>query len=170
MEKAKDILKGHNATVEGLELPDDFSKILEWHRDILSAEGRSSFLGQYLTDKSLLHEDIVGHVENTKNVSHKQQLEAYDNCARLRPIWDDLASKYDVILTPSVVDEAPVGSNTGDMVSPSCEVYLWYFADFQVVFLLAVDGNPRSGTEHSWFCWREWFADRFDSCGPSIHG
>ena len=118
MEKAKEIVKKHGASAEEVELPDDFSKVLDWHRDILNAEGRASFLGQYLTDKDKLHDDIVGYAENRQNVNHKRQLEAYDNCARLRPIWDDLAKKYDVILTPSIVDEAPIGpENTGDMVS-----------------------------------------------------
>ena len=117
MEKAKGILQQHGAGVEEVELPDDFGKVLEWHATVLAAEGRSSFLGQYLKDESMLHDDIVGYAENRRNVSHKGQLEAYDNCARLRPIWDGIASKYDVILTPSIVDEAPEGDNTGDMVS-----------------------------------------------------
>ena len=111
------ILKNHGALVEDVELPNDFSRVLDWHGAVLSGEGRTSFLGQYLMDKSRLHEDIVGHVENRKNVSRKQLLEAYDNCARLRPVFDEIASKYDLIITPSVVDEAPLGTdNTGDMV------------------------------------------------------
>jgi hypothetical protein len=64
-----------------------------------------------------MHDKITCHVEN-KTLTRKQQLEAYDGCARLRPVWDELASKYDAIFTPSVVDEAPVGiTNTGDAVS-----------------------------------------------------
>lgn len=93
MEKAKKILEGHGAEVVDVELTEDFGRILDWHAVVLATEGRSSFLGQYLTDKSKLHDDIVGYAENRKGVSHKQQLEAYDNCARLRPIWDELASK-----------------------------------------------------------------------------
>lgn len=57
-------------------------------------------------------------MENKTGLSRKKQLQAYDNCARLRPIWDELAAPYDVVITPSVVDEAPMGlENTGDMVS-----------------------------------------------------
>ena len=122
MEKAKEILEHHGAIVEDVELPDDFGKVLGWHSAVLAGEGRTSFQGQYLMDKSKLHEDIAGHVENRKKVSRKAQLEAYDNCARLRPVFDDIASKYDVILTPSVLDEAPLGiDNTGDMVSSAHE-------------------------------------------------
>ena len=118
MRKAREILEGHGAKVEEIELPKDFTNILEWHSAVLSGEGRTSFLGQYLTDKEKLHQDMIGHVENRKNISRKAQLAAYDECARLRPVWDGIAQKYDVVLTPSVVDEAPVGlESTGDMVS-----------------------------------------------------
>ena len=118
MGKAREILERHGAAVEDLELPDDFSKVLDWHATVLTAEGQSSFLGHYRTNKMMLHEDIKGHVENRKGISRKDQLEAYDNCARLRPMFDDLAGKYDAVITPSIVDEAPIGvENTGDMVS-----------------------------------------------------
>lgn len=121
MEKAKEILTAHGAEVSDVELPADqgFDKILNWHASVLAAEGKASFLGQYRTNKGLLHEDIVGHVENKKNISRADQLEAYDNCAWLRPVFDSIAAKYDMIITPSVVDEAPKGlENTGDMVCP----------------------------------------------------
>lgn len=61
---------------------------------------------------------LHGHVENTSRLSRKEQLESYDGCARLRPIWDRIASQYEVVLTPSVPDEAPLGlESTGDPVS-----------------------------------------------------
>lgn len=68
-----------------------------------------------------MHTKITPYIENTNpHVSRKAQLEAYDECARLRPVWDGIASKYDIAVTPSVVDEAPVDiSNTGDAVSSS---------------------------------------------------
>lgn len=60
----------------------------------------------------------MAHVENHKKLSRKAQLESYDGCAKLRPVWDEIASKYDAVFTPSVVDEAPVGiASTGDAVS-----------------------------------------------------
>jgi hypothetical protein len=67
-----------------------------------------------------------GHVENHTKLTRKAQLEAYDGCARLRLVWNDIASQYDALLTPSVVDEAPVGiESTGDAVSSS--PYLIFF-------------------------------------------
>ena len=61
----------------------------------------------------------MGRVENTKNISRKAQLVAYDDCIRLRLVWDDIASKYDAVFTLSVIDEAPVDiANTGSAVNP----------------------------------------------------
>ncbi len=67
-----------------------------------------------------MHPMLRGHVESHRNLTRKAQLEAYDGCARLRPVWDDIASQYDAVFTPSVVDEAPVGiESTVDAVSSS---------------------------------------------------
>lgn len=120
--KAKELLQQHGARVEDIELPEDFVKVTDWHEKVLAGEGRTSFLGNYLLAKDKLHELIVQHVENQKKFSRREQLDAYDGCARLRSVWDEIASKYDAILTPSVPDEAPLGlESTGDAVGlPDC--------------------------------------------------
>jgi hypothetical protein len=65
-----------------------------------------------------MHASFWGQVENASKLSRKAQLESYDGCARLRPVWDEIAGKYDAVFTPSVPDEATVGiDNTGDAVS-----------------------------------------------------
>lgn len=67
--------------------------------------------------KDKLSTFLHGHVENVSKLSRKEQLASYDGYARLRPVWDEIASRYDVVLTPSVVDEAPLGlESTGDAV------------------------------------------------------
>ena len=74
--------------------------------------------------KDKLHGTIRDHVENKIKLTRKDLLEGYDGCARLRPVWDEIASRYDAVITPSVVDEAPVGlESTGDSVS----LILFYF-------------------------------------------
>ena len=76
--------------------------------------------GDYLHARDKMHTMLHDHVENSTKLTRKAQLEAYDGCARLRPVWDELASRYDAIFTPSVVDEAPVGiHSTGDAVRGS---------------------------------------------------
>ncbi|OWP02981.1 hypothetical protein B2J93_3561 [Marssonina coronariae] len=114
-EKAKALLEDQGARVEEIELPEEFSKISEWHGRVCNGEGRASFLGNYLLAKDKLDPLIQGQVENASKLPRKAQLEAYDGCARLRPVWDDIASTFDAVLTPSVPDEAPLGiASTGD--------------------------------------------------------
>ena len=51
-------------------------------------------------------------------MSREALLESYDGSVRLRPIWDEIASKYSAVAVPSAVDDAPVGLKyTGDSVS-----------------------------------------------------
>jgi Asp-tRNA(Asn)/Glu-tRNA(Gln) amidotransferase A subunit family amidase len=45
-EKAQKLLSKHGATVSKLDLPEDFSKIHDWHGKVLAGEGRTSFLGR----------------------------------------------------------------------------------------------------------------------------
>lgn len=116
--KARALLAATGAIVEDIELLEDFAKVSEWHATALAGEGRNTFLGSYLMDKDKLAPSLRGYVENTKNLSRKALLEAQDGCARLRPIWDNIAKIYDAIVTPSVPDEAPLGlDSTGDAVS-----------------------------------------------------
>ncbi|RFU24667.1 hypothetical protein B7463_g11666, partial [Scytalidium lignicola] len=113
--KAKSLLEQHGTSVEEIELPKDFAMTSQWHANVLTGEGRTAFLGNYLLAKEKMHHSLHGHVENTKKLSRKAQLESYDSCARLRPEWDKIAGMYDAIITPSVPDEAPMGiGHTGD--------------------------------------------------------
>lgn len=122
--RAQEILKGHGAKIEDIEPPEGFEKILDWHADILTGEGRASFLGHSQLSShisksnpdAVLSADILRHLNNERAVTRTQLLQSYDSLAALRPIWDTIAAQYDIILTPSVVDEAPKGLEyTGDM-------------------------------------------------------
>jgi Asp-tRNA(Asn)/Glu-tRNA(Gln) amidotransferase A subunit family amidase len=43
--KAQELLKKHGACIEDMDLPRDFDKVPDWHRNVLAGEGRTSFLG-----------------------------------------------------------------------------------------------------------------------------
>jgi Asp-tRNA(Asn)/Glu-tRNA(Gln) amidotransferase A subunit family amidase len=147
-EDAQSILKAQGANVEDVELPDDFGHVLDWHSHVLAGEGRTSFLGQYLQAKDQLHDDIQGHVENRTALSRRKQLEAYDNCARLRPVWDQIAAQYDFVVTPSVIDEAPLGlEHTGDMVCEPCDDLHGQKLTLAPVVLFDVDDPTRTSPE-----------------------
>ncbi|KAI0466658.1 amidase [Xylaria cf. heliscus] len=109
LETGAQLLKDHGAEVEEIELPAEFDKVPDWYHILLHAEGRVTFLPEYRLAKDQLSSFIVGHVENEVEISRAAQLEAYDRIAALRPQIDEIAKKYAAILTPSVVDEAPVG-------------------------------------------------------------
>jgi hypothetical protein len=107
-----------------------------------------------------MNKNIVGHVENTTKLSRKAQLESYDGCARLRPVFDELASKYDAVITPSVVDEAPVGiANTGDAVSFAPFFLKGSVLTIRAELLFHVDNPPGSLPQRPWIRWRQWYAN-----------
>lgn len=108
MDKAREMLRLQGAIVEDIDVPREFDQILAWHAVLLAKEGQTSFLGQYLTDRTKINEQrIAGFVEKGNDTSREAQLQASDNLARVRPVFDEIASRYAVIITPSVVDEAP---------------------------------------------------------------
>ncbi|KAI1464366.1 amidase signature enzyme [Daldinia caldariorum] len=106
---AAKVLRDHGAEVEEIELPPEFDRMPEWHGVILDSDARATFLPEYRIAKDKLAPLIVDHVENANKISRAAQLEAFDGVAALRPLLDGIAGKYAAILTPSVIDEAPVG-------------------------------------------------------------
>lgn len=117
-------------------------------------------------------------VENATKSSRKAQLESYDGCARLRPVWDEIAEKYDVMFTPSVPDEAPVWiKSTGDAVSPPFFTHSDFIVFERValtsavkVLLLNVDYSPSSMSQRARLFWRKWSAYWADIGGCEVHG
>lgn len=118
MELAADLLKAAGAQVEELELPEEFNGIRKLVLRMSEGDGRAAFLGEYTTPNSRNQMDasLVELVDNVSNMTRKEQLEALDTISSLRPKIDSIASQYAGILTPSVIDEAPEGTDTG---SPS---------------------------------------------------
>ena len=91
-----------------MDLPADFDQLGTWHRNILHMEGQSSFLGDWIEHADQLDPWVTKHVVNDTATTRKEQLDSYDNIARLRPVIDDIANRYTAIITPSVTEEAPV--------------------------------------------------------------
>lgn len=106
--RAADILRAHGAIVEDLELPAAFDPISEWHRVLLQTDGRATFLAEHRTARPELHKSLAIYIDKPE-FTRRQGLQAQDGIAALRPRFDELASRYDAVLTPSVTDEAPLG-------------------------------------------------------------
>ncbi|GAA5926550.1 hypothetical protein JCM3775_001048 [Rhodotorula graminis] len=105
-EKAKTLLVEEGAEVEEVDLPAEFEELWRLYPYVLSGEGRSAFLGDYLMHADVLDPLILSHVRNESKITRAQQLEGYDKIAALRPKLDAIASRYDALVTPSTVDEA----------------------------------------------------------------
>ncbi|KAK1148064.1 hypothetical protein N8T08_010699 [Aspergillus melleus] len=114
-DKAHGILTNTGAIVQDAELHPDFASSSELAKIIVSKEAQSSFQAYILSSKESLDASIMKTVENGASISTVDLLKSDDEVARLRPIWDSWAMQYDVIITPSVPDEAPRGLDwTGD--------------------------------------------------------
>ena len=125
MEKAERILRDNGVKVEEVSFPvplNDGDGLKSLHKVIISADAQIAFLREYRVDKADLDPEIQGLVENSANFTNRETLQALDTLASMRSIVDDLAANYSAILTPSVVDEAPLG--LGDMGSPDFNT-LW---------------------------------------------
>ncbi|KAJ8116417.1 hypothetical protein OPT61_g2152 [Boeremia exigua] len=109
LDKAVQLLRAQGADVEECSLPEHLDDLPAWHATVLASEGRTAFLPEYSVSRSSISTQLVGHVENTEKISRKAQLEAFDNISAARPVVDEILSRYDAVITPSVPDEAPLG-------------------------------------------------------------
>lgn len=120
MSEAADILMKSGVKVEEVSFPpevDDVQALQRMQKVITLAEARIAFLREYEADETNLASEICKIVENVSNITHKETVEASDTYASMRHIINDLAENYSAILTPSAIDEAPLGLD--DMGSPT---------------------------------------------------
>ena len=64
---------------------------------------------EYTIDKDKLSHRLIGRVKNTKRITRKAQLEAFDHISAARPVVGKILSEYAAVLTPSVPEEASIG-------------------------------------------------------------
>ena len=114
MEQAAGLLERSGASVSDLDLAGPFEGIHEAHRSILDCEGRSAVLNEVLNTDGI-HDEFVAKVENRRGETPESLRAAYRLADECRGIFDDLASGYDIVMTPSATSEAPVGlTSTGN--------------------------------------------------------
>ncbi|KAM0417444.1 hypothetical protein ACHAPT_012593 [Fusarium lateritium] len=100
MEEAAAILKKKNIKVEEVSFPPevaDIEALNRIHKAITHGEARESG-GQ-----------IRNMVENNSNKTYEEMMEASATYSKMRDMVNNLAKNYTAILTPSAVDEAPLG-------------------------------------------------------------
>lgn len=116
-EEAITRLRRSGAHIDLLDLPATFSRLPEAASTILFAEGRPAMLAEYRNYGSSMHPDLVARVENRKGYTPSQICAALDLGAACRSEFDHIAARYDGILVPSAVGEAPRDlTTTGDSI------------------------------------------------------
>jgi len=125
MDYATDILKKSGVHVEEVDFPAEFGEanaLSQMFTTIANSEAQAAFLREYRMDKTKLAPEIDDLVENKARYTQRGKMQALDDFARMRALFDDLAANYSAIITPSAPDEAPLG--LGDMGSAVFN-YIW---------------------------------------------
>lgn len=109
MKWAARILEEAGATVEHVTLPPEFMSALALQDKVLRHEAGVSFLGEYTAKRGQISDMLADFASTVHSGSRQAFLAAADRLAALRPKIDAIANKYTAIITPSVVDQAPLG-------------------------------------------------------------
>lgn len=136
MVKSADILRERGVNVNEISLPDSLGDGTTMRRTLQAVsygEARTSFLAEYRKGKIQIHPMIQAIVENQANITPGERLRATDKLASLRPVVDEMFAAYSVVITPSAVDEAPLGLD--DMGSPVFNTIWTVSGRNQYVFL-----------------------------------
>ncbi|KAI1089481.1 amidase signature enzyme [Rostrohypoxylon terebratum] len=110
MESAAVILQNNGVQVEKKEFPlgVDSDTLVQIQKIIFAGEAQVTFFREYQVDKARLSPETRGIVENS-NYTKAERMAAVDAYAGIREAMNKLAEKYSFILTPSAIDEAPLG-------------------------------------------------------------
>jgi Asp-tRNA(Asn)/Glu-tRNA(Gln) amidotransferase A subunit family amidase len=142
LERAAQILRSHGVTVTYIDFPSPFNDaalLRDMFKVILTVEVHTSLWKEYLMDTTTtrLSPEIRALVENANSIPRHEVRRACDGWAALRNAFDEMAAKYDALVTPSAADEAPVG--LGDMGDAQFN-FVWtvsgvYFFDVKLIIL-----------------------------------
>lgn len=150
MTTAANILRGRGVKTEELELPSSLNNadvLRQTHKVVLHTEARTAFLKDYLLDKhrTKLDPEIRAFVEDRPKFTIEETKEAVEKYADFRSVFDEFASKYSAIITPSAQDVAPSGMH--DM-GDSCFNFLWTVSAIQPIEPKAVLTRFSRGFTH----------------------
>lgn len=113
--RAAELLRAAGAQVTELALPSHFDELPDRQWQIMSIEGRRSFLAEYRLHRAELHPFLLEQAENAQGYTIEHLRSAYDLAARCRAEFDRIAAGYDAVLAPSALGEAPLGlASTGE--------------------------------------------------------
>ncbi len=104
-----ELLRSAGARISDLDLAEPFDQLTAAHKTIMQSEMRSAFLAEQLRFGDGLYPELRQILRNDAGLTRAAQLEAYDLAAQCRMRFDELASRFVAVLTPSAAGIAPRG-------------------------------------------------------------
>lgn len=101
---------GENAAE--VELPEPFNDAVEWHRTIMAADVARNLAPEYEAGKDKLSATLREMIEHGQKCLAVDYNRAVDRIPILNALLNQVFERYDAILTPAAVGEAPVGLGT----------------------------------------------------------
>lgn len=106
---AAERLANAGARVVEVSVPPEFEQLTEMQDRIMHWEGRGAYRPEYLAAQERLAQAFRDEVENAKQRTIPQIIEAYDQLALARTVFERKFAGFDAWLTPAVPGEAPKG-------------------------------------------------------------
>ena len=122
---------------DDLELPEPFEHAVKWHRTIMNADLAKSFAGYYEHGKDKLTDILKAMIEDGQKVTAVDYNRAVDWRESLNDGLGGVFDRYDAIITPATVGEAPAGLDaTGSPVFNT----LWTLCGTPAITLPLMEG------------------------------
>lgn len=117
IETARTTLEKSGAQVMDLELSQTFSPLLQMHKEIMAFEAAQALATERLNHGSQISPALANMLAEGMEISPHQHLHNLQFATRARAEIDTYFDRFDVMLAPSTVGEAPEGlDSTGDPV------------------------------------------------------
>ena len=129
-------------TVEWVDMPSGFERVVSWHHQVNEAELANALYFEYLHQKEALSPALQARIEKAQAITAQDYLFAKSRMSYVATAFDAFFEQYDAILTPSALGAAPLGLEaTGNPIMQT----LWTFAGLPAVslpLLTVQDGLP----------------------------
>ena len=113
----KEFVRNSSLDIEELDLGKDFDDAAKSHEIIMNGSIAKSLYSYYESDKSKLHPFTVKRIEAGIPVSASDYIMATEKAKKMEQILGELFLKYDAIITPASVGQAPRDlMNTGNAI------------------------------------------------------
>ena len=122
---------------DDLDLPEPFGRAVDLHGTIMKADLAKSFAGYYERGKDQLTDILKGMIEEGRKITAVDYNKAVDGREFLNDGLDGVFDRYDAIVTPATVGEAPAGlDSTGSPIFNS----LWTYCGTPAITLPLMKG------------------------------